>query len=351
MHPEIIAHRGASYLAPENTLAAFRLAKDMGADGLEFDVQQTKDGQLVIHHDYVIDFHTQLAGNIYDMLSGDLRQLDFGSWKNAIFSEEKIPLLSEALAVGGELGSMMVELKSSVYPNPDFVPAVLETINASGYADKCMLLAFEHDLLRQVRALAPEMKVGALMFGDFTGYFAPPPSLLRDIGLTNSLDEEPSVSNELIDSLNGPQALGAAIDIAEHPDKYGEENSELTRWVTNRVIMLKASFPGQSFYSILRSLGAQRDPAGYIRDLDFKPDYVSCEYHSSYAVPQMVEQLHEQGVKVAFWTPDSRISVRSVMALGPDAIVSNRPDMARRWAEEYESGTAQTGSLNPRDYL
>ena len=89
MTPQIIAHRGASYLAPENTLTAFKKAMEIGADGVEMDVQQTIDAGLVIHHDYMIDLHTDISGKIYDMTMGDLKELDFGSWKDAIFQDEK----------------------------------------------------------------------------------------------------------------------------------------------------------------------------------------------------------------------------------------------------------------------
>ena len=78
MTPQIIAHRGASYLAPENTLTAFKKAMEIGADGVEMDVQQTIDAGLVIHHDYMIDLHTDISGKIYDMTMGDLKTLDFG---------------------------------------------------------------------------------------------------------------------------------------------------------------------------------------------------------------------------------------------------------------------------------
>ena len=75
MTPQIIAHRGASYLAPENTLTAFKKAMEIGADGVEMDVQQTIDAGLVIHHDYMIDLHTDISGKIYDMTMGDLKEL------------------------------------------------------------------------------------------------------------------------------------------------------------------------------------------------------------------------------------------------------------------------------------
>lgn len=63
---------------------------EIGADGVEMDVQQTIDAGLVIHHDYMIDLHTDISGKIYDMTMGDLKELDFGSWKGAIFQDEKI---------------------------------------------------------------------------------------------------------------------------------------------------------------------------------------------------------------------------------------------------------------------
>jgi len=336
MQPEIIAHRGASYLAPENTLTAFRLARNLGADGVEFDVQRTKDGQLVIHHDYIIDFHTQLTGNIYDMLEGDLRALDFGSWKGVDFFDEKIPTLEEALAVGGELGSMMVELKSTIQPSDSFVPDVLETIRASGYADKVTLIAFQHDLLRQAREIMPELKVGALLYGDLRGFFTPPSAVMRSFAQENGATDEEV--NDLVALLNGPDALNVALDIAEHPGDYDSENGTgtLVRWINNNLTMLYASFPGQNLLGILFNLAAQQDPASYIESLSFRPDWVSCEYHTAYARPEMVAQLHELGVKTAFWTPDTHRSIRALLPLGPDAIVTNRPDAVRRWMSEAD---------------
>ena len=74
--PEIIAHRGATYLAPENTLTAFQNAIVLGADGVEMDVQQTKDQGLIIHHDYLIDLGTEISAKIYDLTLGELEDID-----------------------------------------------------------------------------------------------------------------------------------------------------------------------------------------------------------------------------------------------------------------------------------
>ena len=111
MIPQIIAHRGASYLAPENTLAAFRKAMEIGADGVEMDVQKTLDGGLVIHHDYIIDLHTDISGRIYDMTEGELKDLDFGSWKDVAYKDEKIATLAEALALCRSMEGCTVQLE------------------------------------------------------------------------------------------------------------------------------------------------------------------------------------------------------------------------------------------------
>lgn len=331
MQPQIIAHRGASYLAPENTLSAFHMAKQLGADGVEFDVQETSDNKLLIHHDYVIDFHTQLSGNIYDMLEGELRELDFGRWKGVDFINEKIPTLAEALAASADFGTIMVELKSNVYPDSDFVSNVINEIKAAGVADRAVIIAFQHGLLAKARSIAPEIKIGALLYGDLTGFFTPPSSIAQYIEQENGAVDE--AANDMLEALSGPRALETALDIAENPELYEEENGPITRWVTSQVTMLRASFPGQNLFSILFNLAAQRDPAAYIKTLGFTPDYVSCEHHTAYARPQMVDELRALGVKTAFWTVDTREGMQALRQLEPDAIVTNRADTARKWLE------------------
>ena len=167
MTPEIIAHRGASYLAPENTLSAFRKAMEIGADGVEMDVQQTSDKKLVIHHDFVIDWHTDMRGQIYDMTEGELKALDFGSWKDVNYRNERIATLQEALALCREMEGTIVqlEMKATIDDDPDFVPRVIEEVRAANITDRLVVISFNHDLLRQAKQLMPELKVGVLVYG------------------------------------------------------------------------------------------------------------------------------------------------------------------------------------------
>ncbi len=97
--PDVIAHRGGSSMAPENTLAAFKTADSINADYYELDVQISLDDSLMIMHDASVDRTTNGTGNIASMTYAQLRQLDAGSWFGAAFAGEKIPTLFEALTV------------------------------------------------------------------------------------------------------------------------------------------------------------------------------------------------------------------------------------------------------------
>lgn len=190
--PEIIAHRGATYLAPENTLTAFQNAIVLGADGVEMDVQQTKDQGLIIHHDYLIDLGTEISAKIYDLTLGELEDIDLTKWNGVDFTTEKMPTLAEALAFcsGLEGCTVQLELKAPILPDPTFVPRVVEQIRASGLGERLLLVSFRHDLLQQAKELMPELRVGILTLGSLPSMMLPPPVLWKDLGLVNSMDGE-----------------------------------------------------------------------------------------------------------------------------------------------------------------
>ena len=133
MRPLIIAHRGASNLAPENTLASFRLAKELGADGFECDVQLTKDHKLVIAHDFFTDAHTGVKGDIYDMTFDELRQLDFGKWKSPEYEGERIPTIEEVLDLGKDMKMLHIELKPYLDRDADFPERVIDAADEADF--------------------------------------------------------------------------------------------------------------------------------------------------------------------------------------------------------------------------
>ena len=344
MIPQIIAHRGASYLAPENTLAAFRKAMEIGADGVEMDVQKTLDGGLVIHHDYIIDLHTDISGRIYDMTEGELKDLDFGSWKDVAYKDEKIATLAEALALCKSMEgcTVQLELKSTMDNDPEFVPGVVDAIRAADIADRLVLISFNHDLLRQAKALMPELRVGVLLYGAFESMVLPPPVIWKDLGLVNGMEDEEAALDEELAAL--PVDAGMDEDEDDFPqlpvptvENMDEENCrELTRWVNDKVSMLRANFPGESLQAVAKHLADQHNPVAYVKSLDFAPEYVSCEYHTAYSNPGFIPKLQAMGIKVALWTVDTEKAVRSLLPLGPDCLVTNRPDRVREWVEENQ---------------
>lgn len=113
--PYYIAHRGLESIAPENTLVSFILAIEKGADGVELDVQLTKDNQVVVIHDITIDRTTNGTGKVKDKTLAQLKQLDAGSWFGSKFSKVKIPSLEEVLRMfhGKENVILIIELKNS----------------------------------------------------------------------------------------------------------------------------------------------------------------------------------------------------------------------------------------------
>ena len=329
MMPEIIAHRGASYLAPENTLTAFRKAMEIGADGVEMDVQQTGDKKLVIHHDFLIDWHTDMRGQIYDMTMEELKALDFGSWKDVSYKDERIATLQEVLALCREMEGTVVqlELKATIDNDPDFVPRVIEEIRAADITDRLVVISFNHDLLRQAKQLMPELRVGALVYGELESMLLPPPIIWKDLGLTNGMEDT------------------EAMDAALPESAADEENcSWMTRWMSDKVSMLRASFPGESLNEIYKNLMAQRDLPAYISSLDFVPEWVSCEYHTAYKNAGFIDKLHKMGIKVSLWTVDTEDSVRSLLRTSADAYITNRPDRVREWMEKEQAATAPTES-------
>jgi glycerophosphoryl diester phosphodiesterase len=125
--PSIIAHRGASAYAPENTMAAFQKAIEIGADYFELDVQLTLDGTLAVFHDRDISRFAIKHVPVVEMRMSDMRRLDIGSWFASEFADQRVISLEQALELAqGKIG-VYVELKSAVDETPR-IPDMLEVI-------------------------------------------------------------------------------------------------------------------------------------------------------------------------------------------------------------------------------
>mgnify|MGYP001583550457 CR=1 FL=1 len=157
-HAVIIAHRGASVIAPENTIAAFKQAIADGADYLEIDVQQTSDSELVIIHDATIDRTTNGKGKVKDFTYEQLRQLDAGSWfERGKFPDERIPRLQDVIDILDTTTKLLLEIKegSDMYPNIE--QRIIDCIMRNHLENRTIIKSFEDDVLNTVRLINPKL--------------------------------------------------------------------------------------------------------------------------------------------------------------------------------------------------
>ncbi|HVX43502.1 MAG TPA: glycerophosphodiester phosphodiesterase family protein [Mycobacteriales bacterium] len=203
----IYAHRGASAYAPENTLASFALAKDLGAHFVELDVQRTKDGVLVVMHDDTPARTTDVTPDRSEWTVGqftlaELQALDAGSWKDPKYAGEQIPTLDQVLDLLEEkdLG-LLLEAKS-----PDRFPGLSGQIAAAlrsrpqwmrAGAERLVVESFDRDFLIEFRAVAPRITLGYLGLPNIVEL----PFLARFCDQINP--HFPSVDVDLVEAVHG----------------------------------------------------------------------------------------------------------------------------------------------------
>lgn len=160
MKPLVLAHRGASAYAPENTLAAFNLAFELGADGIELDVSLTRDGIPVVIHDDTVDRTTNGHGAVNQFTLAELQQLD-ASNRMEKYRGEKIPTLEEVLRAVGKRGLINIEIKSTGLKTDGVEGAVLAAIENTG-APRVLISSFNPLALRRMFLLDPRLPRGLL---------------------------------------------------------------------------------------------------------------------------------------------------------------------------------------------
>jgi glycerophosphoryl diester phosphodiesterase len=154
--PMIVAHRGASHDAPENTLAAFRLAWQQGADAIEGDFYLTKDGRIVCIHDATTQRTTGTNLSVINSSLEQLRTLDAGSWKGSQWRGEKLPTVEEVLSVVPPGRKILLELKSG----PEIVPPLKMALARSGLdADQIVIMSFNAKAVMEAKRQIPGIKV------------------------------------------------------------------------------------------------------------------------------------------------------------------------------------------------
>ncbi|WP_242305805.1 glycerophosphodiester phosphodiesterase family protein [Bacillus cereus group sp. BfR-BA-01451] len=162
-HVQYAAHRGLSEVAPENTLAAFNMAGEVGFTALECDVQVTSDGAFVIHHDDTVDRMTNGSGRIDEKTLSDIRTLNIDSGINIdrFYPYLKIPTLEEYLDVCIKYNSLpIIEMKWT--GNSDAVEPLLKVLKDKGVINRCLLMSFDYEKLSKARELHKTVFLGVL---------------------------------------------------------------------------------------------------------------------------------------------------------------------------------------------
>jgi len=169
-NPTVMAHRGLSADAPENTLYAFSDAISVGADFIELDVQQTKDGVLVVMHDSNLKRTTGVNKDIWDVNYADIQDLDAGSWFDPAYANARIPTLEETLQFVDKRAKLNIEIKPTKHGSDTLEQDVANLITEYHYTDACYVTSFSYGSLKKVKEVNPDIRTGYLMsvaYGQF----------------------------------------------------------------------------------------------------------------------------------------------------------------------------------------
>ena len=172
----VIAHRGFSGVAPENTLAAFRKAIDVGADMFELDVLLSKDGRVVVIHDDTLERTTDGEGAVSARTLEELRALDAGSWFAPEFNRERIPTLEETLELAKDRILVNIEIKTEAVTDRaqgGIVDKTLELVRRLGMMDQIVISSFDPRALAHARELDPGVKTASLYDAERQEHLSP----------------------------------------------------------------------------------------------------------------------------------------------------------------------------------
>ena len=151
------AHRGASGHAPENTIAAFRKAMALGADGIELDVRESREGASIVFHDATIKRLAGESGRLKNLSASEIKKLDVGSWFSPDFAGERVPTLAEALDAVPPPFRFNLEIKAA------FPQKIVDLIYQKKVMDRVIVSSFDHILLARLRGLDGALPLGYLV--------------------------------------------------------------------------------------------------------------------------------------------------------------------------------------------
>ncbi|MFF6789244.1 glycerophosphodiester phosphodiesterase [Streptomyces filamentosus] len=205
--PDVIAHRGASAVAPENTLISGEVARRAGADWIENDVRPSRDGGLYVFHDAFVDRTTDGAGHIGKLTSAEIDALDAGSWFAPSFKGTRVPTLAAQLADLRERGGRLLLDITGTRGEAD-IERIMRTVREQRMTDRVLVQSFFPESLKHVRTLVPDVPMGLLR----DKLDADPVAVAKDLGVTayNVSDKALTTRPEIVAELH---AAGISVNI------------------------------------------------------------------------------------------------------------------------------------------
>lgn len=159
---KVYAHRGYSAIAPENSMIAFLLAMKF-SDGIELDVQLTKDGEVVVIHDETVNRTTNGIGWVKDFTLEEITSLNNGSWFSSKYQDQRLPSLRQVLdLLKNSRLELNIELKNSYIPYPRLEEKVIELVEDFGMEDRVILSTFNLESVHRLQQLRPHYQIAAL---------------------------------------------------------------------------------------------------------------------------------------------------------------------------------------------
>jgi glycerophosphoryl diester phosphodiesterase len=232
----VMAHRGFSGKAPENTLAAFRQAIEIGSDFIELDVRFSKDGHLVVFHDDTLERTTNGKGKVADFSLQDLRGLDAGSWFGSSFSGERIPTFQEVLDLAKGRILVNIELKKGdqgSYTMHDLADRALEEVQQAGMEGHVLFSSFDPGAVERIRKNNPSVPVALItgspwhspmeaFGGKALSFLNPRKSTLSETNLVRAHQQGAKIFTWTIDTEEEMEkfiSMGVDGIITNHPDR------------------------------------------------------------------------------------------------------------------------------------
>jgi glycerophosphoryl diester phosphodiesterase len=246
----VIAHRGFSGRAPENTVAAIREAIEIGADMAEIDVTLTADNRVVVIHDETLQRTTNGSGNVAEHDFDEIRSLDAGSWFAPQFAGEKVPTLGEVLdLVKGQI-LLNVEIKSEAVDR-GISDKVAAAIKERGMTDQVIVSSFSPTALEQMHAVAPEIRT-AVLYNKELQRGQDPVEIVRGLGASAFNIRGSRLKAKMLRSCR-EQGIPVAVYTVDKPRK-------MKRWVKKGIDAIFTNHPDRLLEVLEKAPAASPSP-------------------------------------------------------------------------------------------